>query len=181
LPAAAAVRFVFPNAPSIPVTINAGWVMPAWYDISELGSRRGHDRAGILASAERVRALIRRENERGVPCERIVLAGFSQGGAIASYVALRHPEALAGLMELSCYLVMDESLEAERQQTNFEIPIFQAHGTHDPMVDLKRGVELRRRLVELGYQVEWHEYPMQHEVCMPELEDIGSWLRARFS
>ena len=180
LPAAATVRFVFPNAPSIPVTINAGWVMPAWYDISELESKRGHDRAGILASAQLVRALIRRENERGVPCERIVLAGFSQGGAIASYVALRYPETLAGLMELSSYLVMDETLAAERQQANFEIPIFQAHGTHDPMVELQRGVELRRRLVELGYEVEWHEYPMQHEVCSPELADIGSWLRARF-
>jgi phospholipase/carboxylesterase len=88
---------------------------------------------------------------------------------------------LAGLMELSCYLVMDGTLEAEREQANFEVPIFQAHGTHDPMVALQRGVELRQRLVELGYEVAWHEYPMQHEVCMPELEDIGSWLRARFS
>jgi phospholipase/carboxylesterase len=181
LPEAAGVRFVFPHAPAIPVTINGGFVMPAWYDIVELESRRGHDMAGIARSAESVRALIRRENERGVPSERIVLAGFSQGGAIAAYVALRHPEPLAGLMLLSCYLVGGDTLAAEHSAANAELPIFQAHGTHDPMVRYERGVELRDRLVALGHEVEWHEYPMQHQVCLEELAAIGAYLRARLA
>jgi phospholipase/carboxylesterase len=181
LPDAAAVRFVFPHAPSIPVTINGGFVMPAWYDIVELELRRGHDAAGIARSAEHVRALIRRENERGVPSERIVLAGFSQGGAIAAYVALRYPETLAGLMLLSCYLIGGETLDAERSPANAELPVFQAHGTQDPMVGHARGMELRDRLLELGYPVEWHEYPMQHQVCLEELAAIGAYLRERLA
>ena len=181
LPEPAAVRFVFPHAPSIPVTINGGFVMPAWYDITELELRRGHDEAGILRSAEYVRALIRRENERGVPSERIVLAGFSQGGAIAVYAALRHSERLAGLMALSSYLVGGETLAEERAQANRDLPVFQAHGIQDPMVQLERGTALRDRLVALGHEVEWHEYPMVHQVCLEELEAIGVFLRARLA
>ena len=179
LSAEAGVRFVFPHAPSIPVTLNGGWVMPAWYDIAELGLQKGHDEAGIRTSAQRVSELIARENERGVPSERIVLAGFSQGGAIATHVALRYPEPLAGLMALSCYLVLGETVASERHEANRGIPIFQAHGSSDPMVVPQRGYDLRDRLLELDYAVQWHEYPMQHEVCLSELEDIGAWLRER--
>jgi phospholipase/carboxylesterase len=126
-----------------------------------------------------VRALIRRENARGVSSERIVLAGFSQGGAIAAYVALRHDEPLAGLMALSSYLIGGDTLEQERSAANAELPVFQAHGTHDPMVRYERGLELRDRLVALGHPVEWHEYPMMHQVCLEELADIGAYLRGR--
>ena len=173
------VRFVFPHAPSIPVTINGGFVMPAWYDITELALKRGHDADGILRSAQQVRDLVARENERGVPCERIVLAGFSQGGAIATHVALRHDERLAGLVALSTYLVLGERLDAERSDVNHALPVFQGHGTHDPMVLLDRGEALRDRLVELGHPVAWHTYPMQHAVCPQEIADLRDWLHER--
>lgn len=175
-----AIRWVFPHAPSIPVTINGGMVMPAWYDIRspDLGQRP--DERGIRLSAARVVRLIERENERGVPSERIVLAGFSQGGAIAAHVALRHEVRLAGLVALSTYLVLPETLEAERCEVNHELPVFQAHGTFDPMVTLARGVGSHERLRALGYEVEWHEYPMEHQVSTPEIRDLGAWLARRF-
>jgi phospholipase/carboxylesterase len=173
------VRFVFPHAPSIPVTINGGFVMPAWYDITELALKRGHDTDGILRSAQQVRDLVARENERGVPCERIVLAGFSQGGAIATHLALRHDERLAGLVALSTYLVLDERVDAERSDVNHALPVFQGHGTHDPMVLLDRGEALHERLVELGHPVAWHTYPMQHAVCPQEIADLRDWLHER--
>lgn len=175
-----AVRWVFPHAPAIPVTLNGGMVMPAWYDIRGLDLRTRHDEEGIRLSAARVTGLLERENERGIPCERITLAGFSQGGAIAAQVALRHPERLAGLVCLSTYLVLPETLAAERSQANRELPIFQAHGTLDPMVNLERGRAARERLRELDYSVEWHEYPMEHQVCLEEIRDLGRWLGARF-
>ncbi len=175
-----AIRWVFPHAPAIPVTINGGMVMPAWYDIRALDSDQRHDEQGILRSASHLTRLIERENERGIPCERIVLAGFSQGGAIATHVALRHPEPLAGLVALSTYLVLHHSLEAERHPANLGIPVFQAHGTLDPMVTFDRGVASRERLRELGYDVEWHEYPMAHQVCLEEIQDLGRWLQRRF-
>lgn len=177
LPRDAGVRFVFPHAPSIPVTINQGFVMPAWYDITDLDLHRRHDRVGILRSAEHVRALMAREREEhGVPSARTVLAGFSQGGAIALYVGLRHDERLAGLLALSTYLVADDTLDGERSEANRDVPVFQAHGTMDPMVPIVRGEVARDRLTALGYAVEWHTYPMPHAVHPREIADIGAWL-----
>ncbi|HEX9794544.1 MAG TPA: dienelactone hydrolase family protein [Planctomycetota bacterium] len=173
------VRFVFPHAPQIPVSLNMGMRMPAWYDIDEADLRRRHDAAGIRASALRIEALLAREKRRGVPAERIVLAGFSQGGAMALYVGLRHAETLAGLVALSCYLVLNETLPAEASAANAAVPVFQAHGTLDPMVPIDRGRDARDRLQELGHPVAWHEFPMQHMVCMEEIEALGAFLRDR--
>ena len=175
-----AVRFVFPHAPRIPVTINMGLIMPAWYDITEMDLRRRHDEAGVHRSAEQVRALIHREHRRGVPSERIVLAGFSQGGAVALHVGLRFEERLAGLLALSTYLVCQDSLEAERSEANRDVKIFQAHGELDPMVPVARGREAHDRLVELGYAASFKTYPMQHEVHPLEIRDVGVWLNERF-
>ena len=177
----APTRFVFPHAPSMPVTLNHGMVMPAWYDILSMDLKRRADEDGVRASAARLTDLIRHENERGIPSERIVLAGFSQGGAVAVHAGLRHPETLCGIMALSTYLVCDETLDAERSPANRATPIFQAHGTYDPMVPVDRGVGLRERLVGLGYDVRYHDYPMQHEVCPDEIVDISAWLRERLT
>lgn len=173
----AGVRFVFPHAPSIPVTINNGFVMPAWYDILTLDLERKVDEEGIRASAGHARALIARERSLGIPPERIVLAGFSQGGAIALFEGLRHPEPLAGILALSTYLVMADRLAEERSDANASVPIFQAHGRFDPMVPFAGGELARDQLTRLGYKVEWHAYPMQHQVCMEELAEVGAWLR----
>ena len=175
------VRFVFPHAPKRPVTLNAGMVMPAWYDIQAIDLRRDHDEAGIADSAQHIRALIARENQRGVPTERIVLAGFSQGGAMALYVGLRYPQPLAGILALSCYLILEDRREAEATDANRETKIFQAHGELDPMVPLDRGSAAHARLVELGYDVEWKTYTMGHEVHAQEIRDIGGWLRQRLT
>jgi phospholipase/carboxylesterase len=175
------VRFVFPHAPAIPVSINAGMVMRAWYDITELDLRRRHDQAGIRRSAAQVRALIARERERGLDSRNIALAGFSQGGAIALYTALRHEEPLACAVLLSTYLVAGDELAAERSLKNLALPIFQAHGSIDPMVPIDRGEAARNRLIELGYKVEWHAYPMQHQVCLEEIRDIGAFLTRCFT
>ena len=173
------VRFVFPHAPKRAVTINMGLLMPAWYDIREASLRRDHDVAGILDSAERIGALIARERRRGVPSRGIVLAGFSQGGAMALYVGLRHPEPLAGILALSCYLLGDDALEIERSEANRAVPIFQAHGTMDPMVARPRAEHGRDALRRLGYTVDWRTYPMGHEVHPREIQDVGAWLRDR--
>jgi phospholipase/carboxylesterase len=177
---ALAVRFVFPHAPSRRVTINMGMVMPAWYDIRALSLEREVDETGVRESADLLRALITREHERGIPASRLVLAGFSQGGAIALHVALRHAERLAGIVALSTYLVSEGTLEAERSAANASTPIFQAHGTDDPMVPPARGEWTRDRLRQLDYAVEWKTYPMGHEVHPDEIRDIGralgSWL-----
>jgi phospholipase/carboxylesterase len=175
-----AVRWIFPHAPSIPVTVNGGMVMPAWYDIRGVDFDRRHDETGIRLSTRRVEDLIARENERGVPTERICLAGFSQGGAIALFTALKHPERLLGIVALSTYLVLEEAVRSERHQANLETPIFQAHGTHDPMVTTDRGQRSYETLVEMGYAVEWHDYPMMHQVCSEEIETLGSWLEDCF-
>jgi len=169
------VRFVFPHAPSIPVTINAGFVMPAWYDIQADLSRQ--DEVGVRRSATQVTALLERELASGVPAERVILAGFSQGGAIAAHVALRAPERLAGLVLLSTYLVCVDSLPGERSEANRGLPVFQAHGEGDPMVTPERGAAARDLLVELGHPVEWHTYPMMHQVCLEEIAALGHWLR----
>jgi len=176
-----AVRFVFPHAPRRPVTINMGMVMPAWYDIRSPDLRRDADEAGIRESAARVRDLIDRENGRGVPCGRIVLAGFSQGGAVALHAGLRHPERLAGLLALSTYLVLEESLEHERSAENARTPLFLAHGSQDPLVAPERGEAARARLARDGYPVEWRTYPMGHEVCPEEIADVGRWLADRLA
>jgi phospholipase/carboxylesterase len=173
------VRFVFPHAPSIPVSLNNGWVMPAWYDIKDVDLRHRHDEQGIRESARRIEALIAREVERGVPTRKIVLAGFSQGGAVAVHVGLRHTQPLAGLVALSTYLVGGDTLEAEKSSANRGIPVFCAHGTEDPMVRLERGVALRDRLIELGCDVTWRDYPMPHSVCLEEIVEIGAWLQQR--
>jgi phospholipase/carboxylesterase len=171
------LRFIFPHAPVRPVTVNGGASMRAWYDI--LGFNRGipQDEVGIRASDAEVGALIRRENQRGIATSRIVLGGFSQGGAISLFSGPRYPEKLAGIMGLSCYMLLEDLLPTERTRANFQIPIFLAHGNQDPMVDLRRGAEARQLLEAGGYPVEWHTYPMPHSVCPQEIVDIAAWLR----
>jgi len=177
LPDEAAIRFVFPHAPRRPVTINAGMVMPAWYDIASPQFDRDEDATGIRQSRLQIEALLEREVGRGVPPDRIVLAGFSQGGAMALHTGLRHPEALAGIMVLSAYLPLADTLAVERSPANQATSVFMAHGEHDPVVPFELAVASRRRLEELGYHVEWHPYPMDHSVCLAEIEAIGTWLR----
>lgn len=174
LGAATRIRFVFPHAPVQPVTINGGESMRAWYDIY---NDRRHDEAGIRASQARVEALIARERERGVPSRRIVLAGFSQGGAIALQTGLRHAERLAGILALSTYLPLPETVDFEASPANRDVPILMMHGTEDPLILLERASFSRRRLEELGYPVEWHQYRMQHAVCAEQIVEIGGWLR----
>jgi phospholipase/carboxylesterase len=176
LPATLPVRFVFPHAPMQPVTLNGGMVMRAWYDILDLDGG-GEDEAGIRASQARVEALIAREKTRGIPVDRLVLAGFSQGGAIAIQAGVRHPERLAGLLALSTYLPLAHALAAEATAANRRTPVFMAHGRWDPLIPLLRAARSRDLLVAAGYDVEWHEYPMEHAVCMEEVRDIGAWLR----
>jgi phospholipase/carboxylesterase len=176
LPARPGVRFVFPHAPMRPVTINGGYVMRAWYDIRDDGGVRREDPAGVRASQKAIEALIQREKERGVPAASIVLAGFSQGGAMALHTSLRHGERLAGVMALSCSLPLADTLAAEAAPANRDVPIFMAHGAQDPMIPMARALRARETLVGLGYRVEWHEYPMPHSVCAEEVRDISTWL-----
>jgi phospholipase/carboxylesterase len=175
-----ALRFVFPHAPVQPVTVNGGMPMRAWYDIVGFDLLARQDEAGVRASIAAVEALIARENERGVPAERIVLAGFSQGGAIALAAGLRHAKRLAGIVALSTYLPIADTLAAERSAANADVPIFQAHGTFDPVVIPPRGSDSRDLLQRLGYHVEWHDYPMAHAVCAEEIADLRTWLGRRF-
>ena len=176
LPASTGIRFIFPHAPTRPVTINNGYVMRAWYDIvgSDLTNRG--DEVGIRDSQQRIERLIAREKSRGIRASRTVLAGFSQGGVIALQTGLRHPERLAGIMALSTYLAMPQSLAKEANAANGDVPIFMAHGTGDPMIQPAWADASRRTLEGLGYKVEWHTYPMQHSVCIEEVVDIGAWL-----
>ena len=171
-----AVRFIFPHAPERAVTINGGVVMRAWYDILGLDIRRDEDIEGLRTSETQVRALVEREVSRGVSEERIVLAGFSQGGAIALQAGVRHPRRLAGIMALSTYLTLPEKLESEASPANSDCPIFMAHGTQDPVVPYEGGERSRPALEAQGYEVEWREYPMPHSVCAEEIADISSWL-----
>ena len=174
---AAPIRFVFPHAPVQPVTINNGMSMRAWYDIVADDIARREDERGVRASQGLVEALIARERERGVPAARIVLAGFSQGGAISLQTGLRHAERLAGIMALSTYVPIASALEAERNAANRDVPIFMAHGTQDPIIPLAHARRSRELLERLGYPVEWHEYAMPHSVSPQEIDDIGAWLR----
>jgi phospholipase/carboxylesterase len=171
------IRFVFPHAPVQPVTINNGMSMRAWYDIVADDLARREDERGVRASQGLVEALVARERERGVPAARIVLAGFSQGGAIALQTGLRQPERLAGIMALSTYVPISATLEAERNAANGHVPIFMAHGTQDPIIPLAHARRSRELLERLGYPVEWHEYAMPHSVSPQEIDDIGAWLR----
>ena len=172
-----AVRFVFPHAPSRPVTINGGYVMPAWYDILGLDSHaQREDEAGLRASQALVEELIAREKARGVAAGRIVLAGFSQGCAMTLMTGLRHDERLAGLVGLSGYLPLAAKTEAERHAANRDTPIFLAHGTVDPVIPIARARQSRDVLVALGHPVEWHEYPMPHSVSPAEIADLNRWL-----
>jgi phospholipase/carboxylesterase len=170
-----AVRYIFPHAPMMPVSINAGYVMRAWYDISDAAIRR-EDEAGVRASQRLVEDLLAREKSRGIAASRIVLAGFSQGGAIALQAGLRHGERLAGIMALSTYVPLADQLAAEASAANREVPIFLAHGTADPMISFARAQASRDLLLQQGYRVEWHEYRMQHSVCPQEIADLGAWL-----
>jgi phospholipase/carboxylesterase len=171
-------RFVFPHAPVRPVTINGGMAMRAWYDILGFDRRAKEDAGGIRASAAAVTELVDREIERGMPSDRIVLAGFSQGGAIALHTALRDPRPLAGILALSTYLPLAASLASERSAANAGIPIFLAHGTADTVLPLELADNSRRALGALGYAVEWHAYPMPHSVCIEEISAVGAWLAA---
>ena len=180
LDSAPAVRFLFPHAPMRPVTINNGFVMRAWYDVT-LGDLEGHsrraDERGVRESQAQIDALIEREEKRGVAPERIVLAGFSQGGAVALQTGLRFPRKLAGVMALSTYLPLAESLPAEAAPANRQTPVFMAHGLYDPVIPIMMGAGSMTFLTGLGYAVEWRQYPMPHSVCADEIEDIGAWLR----
>ena len=179
LPPTLAVRFVFPHARPRPVTINNGFVMRAWYDITGLGPDRKEDDAGIRESAGVVNGYIEQQNARGVATERIVIAGFSQGGAIALQASLRYPERLGGVMALSTYLPLRESVAAEASRANKDLPILMCHGLRDPMIAAAIGKASRDQLVSLGYTVEWQSYPMEHQVCMEEVHDISRWLQVR--
>jgi phospholipase/carboxylesterase len=176
LPGSLPVRFIFPHAPVRKVTLNMGMAMRAWYDIIELGGAR-EDGEGLRLSQEAVEALISGEEARGIAANRIVLAGFSQGGAVALQTGLRHPQRLAGLMVLSSYLPLAGTVEAERHEVNRDVPIFMAHGTDDPMIAIGRAQQSRKMLEALGYAIEWHEYRMPHSVCPQEIADIAAWLR----
>ncbi len=171
------IRFVFPHAPSIPVTINSGSVMPAWYDIVSQDFTRQQDKAGIERSCERLCALIQRERDAGIEVKRIILAGFSQGGAMVLHTGLRYPHRLGGIMALSTYLPLADSLKAEAHAANKDVPIFMAQGTGDPVVPPILAENSKHRLVRQGYPVEWHRYDMPHVVVPDEICDIAVWLR----
>jgi len=175
LPASRPVRFIFPHAPQRPVTINGGMRMRAWYDIFSLGGG-AEDEAGIRASQLAVEGLIAGELKRGIPHDKIVLAGFSQGGAIVLQTALRQRERLAGVMALSTYIPLKEKLEKERAAANNDLPIFMAHGEYDNMIGIERATFSRDALLALGYQVDWHAYPMAHSVCPEEIAHIAAFL-----
>jgi phospholipase/carboxylesterase len=176
-----AVRFVFPHAPIRAVTVNQGAAMRAWYDILSMQRTDLEDDDGIYASAASVGDLIAEEVERGVPAKRVVLAGFSQGGAIALHAALRYPEPLAGVLALSTYLPLREKLEAERSDANRAVPIMMAHGQQDTVVSERLGQGSCQYLQDRDYQVEWFTYPMAHSVCAQEIADISRWLTDRLA
>lgn len=178
LPAGLAVRFIFPHALMRPITINGGAVMRAWYDIIEISTSRGQDEAGILHSAEKIHALIDHEIERGIPASKIILAGFSQGGAMALHVGVRYPQKLAGIMVLSGYLLFPERLQDEISEANSATPVFIGHGTADPMVPIALGEAVRSTLQSGNWPVEWHSYPIPHSVSQAEIVDIGRWFQA---
>ena len=179
LPAALPLRFVFPHAPVRPVTLNGGMAMRAWYDILSLDSEGRADSGGVLASSELLEALMAREIERGIDASKIVLAGFSQGGAIAIHTALQTQHDIAGLMALSTYMPIADAADTAAKRDG--LPTFMAHGSFDPMVRIEWGRTAAEKLVDRGYDVQWHEYPMAHAVCPPEINDISAWLQSVYS
>lgn len=172
----AAVRFVFPHAPVMPVTVNGGYVMPAWYDIFTLDIAGNQDTSGIRAAETMLVELIEAEIARGIAAERIVLAGFSQGGAIALQTALRYPKTLAGVLALSTYLPLAECVDSEKSTANLGLPVFMAHGRSDTVIPFQAAAASRLHLEKQGYPVEWHDYPMAHSVCPQEIDDIRRFL-----
>ena len=175
-PSERAWRFVFPHAPVRPVSINGGMPMRAWYDLKGLDRKAAEDATGFRNSEAEIRQLIANQGERGIPANRIVLAGFSQGGAVSLYMAPRYPDKLAGVMALSCYLPLKGSFSAERTPANNATPIFMAHGQADTVLPMDLGVQSRDFLKAEGYAVEWHDYPMPHAVCAAEIADIRRFL-----
>jgi phospholipase/carboxylesterase len=171
------LRFVFPHAPVRPVTLNGGYAMRAWYDIIGIDRRSAQDEAGIRQTDQDIAQLIHHENERGIKTERIVLAGFSQGGAMTLFCGPRYPQKLAGLLALSCYLPLAEQLAAEQSSANLRTDIFMAHGEYDNVVDMSLGQDSRLKLESCGFTVQWRDYPMAHSLCTPQIEDIANWLR----
>jgi phospholipase/carboxylesterase len=176
LPATTRIRFVFPHAPLRPVTINQGHVMRAWYDVRALAGVRREDEAGVRQSARQIEALLARERQRGIAPRRIVIAGFSQGGAMALHVGLRYADRLAGILALSCYLPLSNTLPTEASPANRDVPISWAHGLHDPMIPQAMAEQGREQLAELGYQIDWHQYPIPHSVSAEEIADVARWL-----
>ena len=174
-----AVRYLFPHAPKRPVTINGGFIMRAWYDIADATIDAQQDAAGIRAAQSAIETLIAQEMQRGNAPENIYLAGFSQGGAIALHTGLRHTRQLGGIIALSTYLLLAETLEQEAGTAAQNVPIFMAHGRSDPVVPYALGKASAEKLRELGYQPEWHEYAMPHSVCMEEVRDVAAWLTHR--
>jgi len=175
------IRFVFPHAPTMPVSINMGMRMPAWYDIRYQDLTLDEDADGIKNSQLRINDIVKTLHEQGIATQRIVIAGFSQGGVMALYCGLRYPQRLAGIMALSCYLPLTDQTAAEAAAANKDIPLFMAQGLDDPIVPYATAVQARRQLHDLGYRPQWHEYPMEHSVCMEEIRDIGEWLRQTLS
>jgi phospholipase/carboxylesterase len=171
------IRFVFPNAPMMPISINGGYTMRAWYDIREIDLVRQEDEKGLRASRLAMEELIAKEKSRGVPAKRIILAGFSQGSAMTLMTGLRHKERLGGLACLSGYLPLADKTQAESSKANADVPIFMGHGSVDPVVPLGRARDARDQLGELGYSVEWHEYLMPHTVCPQQVVDLGVWFQ----
>lgn len=177
LPEGHNIRFIFPHAPQRPITINAGMVMPGWYDILGLTMKDPHDEVGIKASEQLIFLLLQDIFATGIPSDRIILMGFSQGGALSLHSALRFPQRLGGVAALSAYLPLDSLLPQERHPANAALPIFMAHGMADPVVPYLMGLHASQQLEKLGYSVEWHAYPILHTVCMPELADISHWIQ----
>ena len=173
------VRVVLPHAPHRPVTINGGMEMPAWYDIRATDFQQGQDSTGIRESEQQLCDLIQREVDGGIPAEHILLAGFSQGGAIVLHTGLRYPQPLAGILALSTYVPLADTLKTEAVAANSQVPILMAHGMQDPVVPVKLALQSRDLLVALGYQVRWHSYPMPHAVCPEEISDVRDWLSQR--
>lgn len=174
---ASAIRFVFPHAPTRPVTINQGYVMRAWYDVARMDLSQAEDEAGIRSSEGLVRELVQRETQHGIPIDRIILAGFSQGGALAIHTGLRYPERLAGILVLSAYVPLASILASEAHPANADVPITMAHGAWDNVIPIRLAQTSRDLLTRLGYRVRWYTYAMEHGLCAQELADISEWMK----
>jgi len=177
----APIRFIFPHAPERPVTVNMGTVMRAWYDITAPDLSQGQDEEGTRESETLLQNWIEHEKAAGIPAGRIILAGFSQGGAIVLHTGLRYPERLGGIMALSTYLPLADTVADEKHAANADVPIFMAHGIEDPIIPLAFAEQSRDKLAALGHEVEWHRYPMPHSVCMEEIGAIAEWLRDKLN